>query len=133
MTSLSKLKHVRSCIDCNKIADFNSLTDNEILNGKPDLDNEITDLKMINHNLNVKISALSDKIVNIKVRSGQFTEHIMKKYLKYIIHVKDNDKQNENIIFHVDVGNVVVEVPFSEIIAKAIGEYAKGEFQKKLC
>lgn len=132
MTPESKLKHVRSCDACNNISKFSLLTDEEILTNKINTDKEINDLRTKVEKIKLQMDELHKKINIIKPTSVKFTKHIMNTYLKYKIYVKDNDKQNDKITFCVDIGDVVVEVPFSEIIARAIGEYAKGEFQKKI-
>lgn len=133
MTIEAKIKHVRICEACNKICNFNLLSDDELMNNKIELDTDkLNDLEAKIKNLDSTIKKYDDKIKMIKDKVFHFTKYLMNTYLKYKVFVKDHDKQNDKITFCVDIGAVVVEVPFTEIIAKAIGEYAKEEFQKKL-
>lgn len=132
MTVESRLKHVRQCAGCNKIADFNILSDDEILNNRILTNDKITKLRHEIHRIELEVNKINDQINNVNKITSDFTKHIMNTYLKHKIFVQDRNKQNNKIIFCVDVGDAIVEVPFTEIIAMAIGVYAKGEFQKRL-
>jgi len=133
MPNESKLKHIRNCVGCNNVAKFNMLTDEEILNNKIVTDTD--KIKTLNYEvqrINFEIVEYNEKIKDIKDKVYPFTKHLMNTYLMYKVFVQDSDDQNNKITFCVDIGNVVVEVPFTEIIAKAIEGYAKEEFRKKL-
>ena len=56
----------------------------------------------------------------------------MKTYLKYRVFVNANNPQNKQITICVETGEVIMEVPFTEMIALAMECYTKKEFQKKL-
>ncbi|ARF12686.1 hypothetical protein Klosneuvirus_16_5 [Klosneuvirus KNV1] len=129
----AKLKHVRNCVECNKITNFKLLTDDEILNDRIQTDNnKINNIELEIGDINFEIHNLDLKINNIKTKVLPFTKHLTKTYLKHKIFVKDNDTNNEKITFCVDIGEVVVEVPFTEIVALAIKGYAEEQFKKKL-
>jgi len=133
MPNVSKLKHIRSCVECNKVAKFIILTDDEILNNK--IVSNTDKIKTLNYEvqlINFEIVEYNEKIKDIKDKVYPFTKHLMNTYLMYKVFVQDSDKQNNKITFCVDIGKVVVEVPFTELIAKAIEGYAKEEFRKKL-
>jgi len=129
----AKLKHIRSCDECNKVADFKKLTNDEILHNKVSTYNDkINKLETEIKKLDFDIIELDEKIKDIKNRVYPFTKHLMNTYLKHKIFIQDSDKQNEKITFCVDIGDVIVEVPFTEIIAIAMEGYAKEKFKKKL-
>jgi len=133
MSCASKLRHVRSCKECNKISNFALLTDNEILDNKVSIDNsKINKLELEMQKLDFDIIEFDEQIRDIKDKVYPFAKHLMNTYLKHKVFVNDNDTQIEKITFCVDIGDVIVEVPFTEVIALAMEGYAKEEFKKKI-
>lgn len=134
MLPQQKLKHVRSCSQCDHHVSFDKVTDEEILNNvvDPALCIKLDSLTHTMYNIVVEIRTFREKITILKSHINEFMHYYQGKYLKHKVLIRDCDTQIPNITFCIDVGGVEVEIPFTEVVSMAIKAVAKESFERKL-